>query len=472
MSEKETAPKIVTKYDRKVQKRKEAEAKAKKQKVIDRLIGIAVLVVIAILLISIPVSRYIAKNATYITVGGHDVTRLEYDYHYNMQYADYINTYSNYLSMMGLDTTKDLDKQAYSDTLTWQDYFDQLAVDSLKYNKALLNEAEAAGFTYDTTKDYEQFAAAMKQSASQQSVTVNKYYKLNFGKYATASNVKPFVEESYFVEAYYTQVANQKGAGEDEILAYYEENKKEYDRVNYLYTEIAAEVAEDATEDEVATAMADAKTKAEAALEVIGEEGTQVNDMLYGSVHSTFRDWMFDEARAEGDSTMVEDADSNKYYVVMYQDRYRDDTPTANVRSIFTTSVSGEAILKEYVEAGSTEEAFIDLVSKYSEDTYTNTSGGLYEELGKFSTETELNTWIFDESRTPGDVTIIQEDAGTYVVYYIEEGRPSWQARIASTLLSENLTGYLNEIKDACEVQDPKGNLHYLTVAEVASVTE
>lgn len=466
MSEKETAQKVVTKYDRKVQKRKEAEAKAKKQKVIDRLVGIAVLVVIAILLISIPVSRYIAKNATYITVGGHDVTRLEYDYHYNMKYADYINTYSNYLSMMGLDTTKDLDKQAYSDTLTWQDYFDQLAVDSLKYNKALLNEAEAAGFTYDATKDYEKFAASMKQSASQQSVTVNKYYKLNFGKYATASNVKPFVEESYFVAAYYTQVANQKGASEDEILAYYEENKNEYDRVNYLYTEIAAEVAEDAAEDEIATAMADAKTKAEAALEVIGEEGSQVNDMLYGSVHSTFRDWMFDETRAEGDSTMVEDADSNKYYVVMYQDRYRDETPTANVRSILTTSVSGEDILKEYVAAGSTEEAFIDLVSKYSEDAYTNTSGGLYEELGKSSTETELNSWIFDESRKPGDVTIIKEDASTYVVYYIEEGRPSWQARIASTLLGENLTEYLNEIKDACEVQDPKGNLHYLTVAE------
>jgi len=155
MSEKETAQKVVTKYDRKVQQRKEAEAKAKKQKTIDRLISIAILAVIAIIVVSIPVSRYIAKNTTYINVGGHDITRLEYDYHFNMAYDEYLNTYGSYLSMMGLDTTRDLDKQAYSDTLTWQDYFDQLAVDSLQHNKALLNEATAAGFTYDTSKDYE-----------------------------------------------------------------------------------------------------------------------------------------------------------------------------------------------------------------------------------------------------------------------------------------------------------------------------
>jgi len=466
MSEKETAQKVVTKYDRKVQQRKEAEAKAKKQKTIDRLISIAILAVIAIIVVSIPVSRYIAKNTTYINVGGHDITRLEYDYHFNMAYDEYLNTYGSYLSMMSLDTTRDLDKQAYSDTLTWQDYFDQLAVDSLQHNKALLNEATAAGFTYDTSKDYETFVAAMKEGAAQQKVTVNKYYKLNFGKYATASNMKPFVEESYFVAAYYSSIADEKGASEDEILAYYEANKKEYDRVDYLCTTIKAEVTETSTDDEITAAMADAKAKAEEALEVIGAEGEEVNGMLYGSVDSSLRDWMFDESRKEGDTTIAENADSHTYFVVMYKDRYRDENPTASVRSILTTTVSGEDILKEYVTMGSTEEAFIDLVSKYSEDAYTSATGGLYEELGKSATETDLNTWIFDEDRKPGDVTIIKEDTSTYVLYYIEEGRPSWQARIGSTLLGENLTEYLTEIKANCEVQDSKGNLNYLTVEE------
>lgn len=466
MSEKETAQKVVTKYDKKVQQRKEAEAKAKKQKKIDRLISIAILAVIAIIVVSIPVSRYIAKNSTYINVGGHDITRLEYDYHFNMAYDEYLNTYGSYLPMMGLDTTRALDKQAYSDTMTWQDYFDQLAVDSLQHNKALLNEATAAGFTYDTAKDYETFVEAMKAGAAQQNVTVNKYYKLNFGKYATASNMKPFVEESYFVAAYYSAIADEKGASEDEIQAYYEANRKEYDRVDYLCTTIKAEVTETSTDDEITTAMADAKAKAEDALEVIGEEGEEVNSMLYGSVDSSLRDWMFDESRKEGDTTIAENADSHTYFVVMYKDRYRDENPTASVRSILTTTVSGEDILKEYVTMGSTEEAFIDLARKYSEDAYTSATGGLYEELGKSATETDLNTWIFDEDRKPGDVTIIKEDTSTYVLYYIEKGRPSWQARIGSTLLGENLTEYLTEIKANCEVQDPKGNLNYLTVEE------
>lgn len=480
MSEKETSQKIVTKYDRKVQQRKEAEAKAKKQKKIDKIVGIVIVLAIVIGLVSIPVSRYMAMNSTYITVGGHDVTKLEFDYHYNMAVEDYSNMYGDYLSMMGLDLTSNLDLQAYSNTMTWHDYFSQEAVESLKESKSLLNEATAAGFTYDTAKDYEAFAESMKEGAAASSVSVSKYYKIKFGRYASASNIKPFVEESYFVAAYYNVIAEKEEPAEDEILAFYEANKAEYDRVDYLYTEIAAELPEaqtqtdadgnettvEPTEEEIATAMADAKAKAEDALSVIEEEGEEKTGMLHGSVSETFRDWMFDEARVDGDTTIAEDTENNKYYVVMYKDRYRDVNPTANVRTILTTTVEGEKILKEYVTAGSTEEAFIDLVRKYSEDVYTNTTGGLYKELGKSIIETDLNTWVFDEDRKPGDVTIIKDEEYTYVLYYVSAGRPSWQARIAATLLDENITEYIAALTETCEVSDPKGKLEYLKIAD------
>ena len=142
MSEKETSQKessqgIMTRYDKKMQKRREQELKAQREKKISRIVGIVVLVVIVAALVSIPVKQYISKHSTYITVGGHDITKVEFDYYYNVASAEYINTYGTYLSYMGLNTSGDFASQAYSTEMSWKDYFEQLAVDSIRQNKAL-----------------------------------------------------------------------------------------------------------------------------------------------------------------------------------------------------------------------------------------------------------------------------------------------------------------------------------------------
>ena len=70
-SQNEAQQKIVTKYDRKVQRRKEAEEQEKKQKRFDKLIGFVIVAAIVIALLSIPVSKFMATKSTYIKVGGH-----------------------------------------------------------------------------------------------------------------------------------------------------------------------------------------------------------------------------------------------------------------------------------------------------------------------------------------------------------------------------------------------------------------
>lgn len=223
------------------------------------------------------------------------------------------------------------------------------------------------------------------------------------------------------------------------------------------------------TEEQIQTAMDAAKAKADEALEVIDEQGTANTNKLKSSISTYYNDWLFDEERAEGDTTIIEDTTNNKYYVLKFQNRYLDETLTATIRAIMTTTESGDVILGEWAAAGSTEEAFIELVPKYSEDTYTNANGGLYQELTKSTLNSTMSDWIFAEDRNPGDAITLEEEGATYVLYYVEEGRPEWQAKIANTLLSTDMDEYLTVLKDACEVTDPKGNLNYLTVQDTTT---
>ncbi len=486
-SQKEAPQKVVTKYDKKVQKRKEEEEKRKKEKKIEKIVGLVLLVVIALGLIAIPVRRYIAVNSTYITVGDHDISKVEFDYYYNLASTNYINSYGSYLSYFGLDINKDYSKQAYNDTMTWKDYFEQLAVDTIRQNKALYDDALAAGFTYDPTKEYESFAQSAKDAASEAKLTLGKYYRTTFGAYATPSRIKPYAEEIYIASAYIDSVSETMKPTEDEIQAYYDENKANYDSVDYLFTEVAAEIPEaqtvtdgdgnastiEPTEEEIQAAMDVAKKDAEKALEVIATEGKEKTNILKSYVSTIYSDWLFDDARKAGDTTIIEDTDNHKYYVLQFQKRYLDETKTLNIRAILTSTQKGEDILSEWETAGGTEDAFIDMVEKYSEDTYTNTNGGLYEELPAASLDESLKSWLYDSSRKEGDTTSITMDDGyTYVMYYIGEGRAEWQANIASSLLSTAVTEWMEELKNELTVSDPKGKLKYLEVQASESVTQ
>lgn len=480
--QKEETQKIVTKYDRKVQRRKEEEARIQREKQISRIIGIAILVVIAGALVYSPIRKYVAAHSTYITVGSHKISEVEFDYYYTLTSNDYLDTYGDYLSYLGLNVYGSFEDQAYSETMSWKDYFDQMTVDAIRQNKALLDEAEAAGFTYDPSAEYKAFVEGNKEAAADAGLTLGRYYRTVFGEYATASNIKPFVEEGYIATAYYREVAESKEAGEAEIRAYYEENKASYDSVDYLLTQIDAEIPEaqtstdadgnevvtEPTEEEIQTAMAAAKELADEALLVIEDEGTESIGSLRLGVSTYYRDWLFDDARKEGDTTIIEDENNHRYYVLLFERRYLDESLiTANVRAIMTTNNNGEAILAEWEAAGATEEAFTGLVPKYSQDTYSSNSGGLYKDLNHNSLNSELlNDWVFAGERKTGDTVTITDQGVTYVLYYVSQGRPEWQASIANTLLSDAMSAYMEEIQENCQVSDPKGRLVYLRTPE------
>ena len=115
MSNKETQnagdkpEKIVTKYDRKVQRRKEEKEKARRDERIGKIIGIALIVVLVCIVASFPIRNYLTINGTYIKVSGDAVSKVEFDYHYQVASSDYISQYGPYLSYFGF-------KQRYYDS--------------------------------------------------------------------------------------------------------------------------------------------------------------------------------------------------------------------------------------------------------------------------------------------------------------------------------------------------------------------
>ena len=504
----QTEQKVMTKYDRKVQKRKEEREKEKKEERISTAVGIVFLVALVCLVASFPIRTYLATHETYVVINGEEVNKVEFDYVYNTSKNNYITQYGSYLSYFGLDTSKDLSTQMYSETLTWQDYFEQNAVESLKQNKALMAEAKAAGFTYDTTDEYNTFKETIKTSAAAAGVSDKEYVRSIYGSYATMGRIEEYVKNDMVMNAYYQKLQEDNAPSDDEIQSYYEENKATYDSVDYRLTTIEADLptepteladpveetaadttgttdgtaATDSTQDtayqpsdaEIAKAMEDAKVLADDAEQTVAKDGEAHENEKKSSVNYLISDWLFDDARKAGDTTVITNDNSHCYYVVAFEKRYLDETPSADVRVIIPTEdKTGEEILEEWKSGAATEDSFAELCKKYTQDTSAVENGGLFEQVTKTGMTEELSNWIFDSSRQAGDTVAITVSDTTYVLYYIGQDQPEWKINIKNTLVSDTMSQHVQDITADVTVEDPKGKLNYLKVqAEESAAAE
>lgn len=519
MSKKETdnteqkQEKIVTSYDRKMQKRKEQKEKEKKEQRMTAIVGTVIVIALVCLVASFPIRTYLATHETFAKIGGEAVTKVEFDYNYNTVKNNYLAQYGSYMSYFGVDMTGDLSAQMYSETLTWQDFFEQTAVDNLIRQKALYRQAETEGFAFDTEEEYAEFEKSVKDAAAQAGVSTREYVKQLYGPYATLGRISGYVKDSIYVNEYFAKLAEDKAPGEEEIQAYYEENRASYDSVDYRLVTVDAQLptepteladaaeteaedtkaegtqAEESTaegnqteeayqpsEAEIAAAMAEAKEKADAAVETVAQGGELQENVLKADTTSLLRDWLFDSGRKAGDTTVIEDSINHRYYVLAFEKRYLDETPTVDAR-VLITQEDGQTLLDEWSQGEATEDSFGALCSEHSTDLASASQGGLYEGIVKSGMPEILSSWLFDGGRKAGDTVSIssEEDGNTYVMYYIGTNDPQWELSAANTLLGETLDAYVEEISAGIEVEDPKGNLHYLQAeaeAETADQTQ
>lgn len=487
----ESQEKVLTRYDLKMQRRREQKKKEEREKKIVKAVGILLLIGLVCLVASFPIRSYLTVHGTYIVVADENVSRVEFDYHYNLVKNSYLNQNYYLLSLMGLDLSGDLSQQMFSDTLTWQDFFEEMAVDNLQRNKALKREMEAAGFTYDVTQDYEEYQETLRSVASEAGMTVSAYVQDLFGTYATLSRIENFVKEGIVTNAYYNSVRESKMPSDEEITIYYEENKDDYDSVDYRLTLVEAELPTEPTEladpveetdaateedgeteykpseAEIEFAMSQARAEAEEVEKTVFTEGEIHENLLQSNVAAMLREWLFDSSRVSGDTTIIEDTSNNRYYVLAFVDRYLSQAPTADLRIIMTESDRAQAILDEWKAGEATEDSFAALADQYNDPLYINTEGGLVEAQTPSGLSAELVDWIFDEARSGGDTAIIASEAegSDYIIYYAGSNEPQWKVNVRNTLLDDIImVEYIDEIVQNAQVKDPKGNLYYLKV--------
>ena len=474
--------KVQTKYDLKMQRRKEEKEREARSRRNGNIIGIVIVAALVCLVASFPIRTYLTVHGTYVKVNGENISKVEYDYNYNMAVSNYLNQYGNYLYMMGLDPTSDFTSQMYSETLTWGDFFQQMAVENIVRNKSLLKQAKDENFVYDVSEEYKSFEESLQQMATEGGTSVNEYRKQLYGAYATQSRLKPVVEELLYVAAYYDELSDRNAPSQEEVQAYYDENKENYDSVDYRMltvdaelptepTELAdpadeeaegqddaetgdgedAEAAYEPSEAEIEAAMAEAKEEAEKAEKTVATEGELYENQRQSAISYHINSWLFEEERKPGDTTVIEDSTNHRYYVVSFEDRYLDDVRAVDLRLVITAEENGQAILDEW-KAGAA--------------TAIQAEGGLMEGVLSSNMPAEMSAWAHEEGRAAGDTIVISPEGETnsYVVYYVGTGDEEWVLSIRQTLVNQKMSEYVSELLANGQVEDPKGHLRYLEV--------
>ncbi len=342
--------KIVTRYDRKMEERRKAEAKAKRDEKWFRIgcviAAVFVVVFLAYSVIRPIVEKYVAVNEIYITAGDYEFTQQEFDYYTYTVYNEWLDYYGSYASLFGLDTSTDIANQTYSDDMTWKDYFESEAAEVLIQYAALTDAANEAGFEYETDDDYTSFVESVEEAAAENDLTVSAYYKAAYGQYATAEVVEEQFRFCAYASGYYNELYDGIEVTDEEIVEEYQADPSAYDYVDYRVFTLSAEYEEEADEDAIAQAMEEAAALAEEFVERL-EDGEDFNELCleycaeddestyeddgslleavrYSSVSSAYADWLFDDDREADDVEIVEDEDSYTYTIVLFVDRYYD----------------------------------------------------------------------------------------------------------------------------------------------------
>ncbi len=376
--------KVVTKYDRKMQKRKEEQRKEAKRRFITKWVCIAV---IAGIILGSGTAIGLKLNSiynNYIKVNDDKISQIEFDFYYGIAKTNNLNTtlygsmtYGDYYtSYMGYKTSQSDKSQEYSTDYTWYDFFANTAVSTIKETKALLEDADANGFTYDNeAADYDEFISKIKDAASEADTSYSDYLKQIFGKRATEKRVKEFLKDYLKSTAYQEHLTETLAATDSEVSAYYEDNKDTYDKFEYRIFTVKAD-SSDSDDMDVAKNKANAfasgvsteldfisqcRAYAEAGDDTYADdEASLVSETKKSNVEEACADWIASSDRKEGDLTVIEDDDNSCFYIVYYISRSYDGSDDDTIKSTLLNQKYSEYI-KKY-----TDEYTVDVEKRFT----------------------------------------------------------------------------------------------------------
>ena len=357
-------------------------------------------VAIAVMLLVVIVSRVfgtgvIPRSTTALTVGETKVSAAELNHYYIDSVNNFLTQAGDMVSLFGLDTTKALDEQFYSETdeLTWADYFLDQATASAQSMYAIYNAAKAEGFTLsedakasidDTVENMGLYATMYGFSSA------DSYITAMYGAGCNEKTFRQYAEVQMLAQEYATAKNESLTYDDAAIRAEDDANPAAYSAFTYNYCYLAAsKFYEGGTENEdgtktysdeemeagraaaevAANSLMTATNIAEldaayAALEINAEtenaKSTRRENYQYANVDTAVREWVTSADREAGDIALIpseytthDHADGEEctgdndtksvsgYYVVLFENENKNLTNLVNVRHILVSYEGG-----------------------------------------------------------------------------------------------------------------------------------
>ena len=470
-------------------------------------------------------SGIVEKMTVAATVGDEKLNAVEFSYYFNdaimEQYSSWNESYGDYttmyMQMYGLDLTQSLDAQVYDEETgkTWADYFVDMALANAQSDHALYEAAMKAG--YELSEDEQASLDSMESNISLYASLYgyssgNSYLRASYGNGASVKTYAEYTRKATIASSYQAKYVADLTYEDTDLRAYEADkmaNFNSYDFVTYYlnYTDYREGGTKDDegnvtySDEENEAAKAAAKAAAEslltattaeeldAAIVALTEDeskaSTHNHDVLYSSVSTTYRDWVADAERKEGDITMIANESTttdedgkettvvNGYYVILFEGSNDNAEPMSNVRHILfqfeggteddsgNTTYSDEEkaaakkeaddLLAKWKEGDATEESFIALVKDNTDDTGSAETGGLYENINPASSYVEnfLN-WAIDDERKAGDTGVVETEYGYHVMYYVGDSETTYRDyMIENELRSSDAETWYNGLIEA-----------------------
>ncbi len=434
-----------------------------------------------------------------LKVGSTEFTVEDVNYMYVTTFNDMYNNlysyYGNYLSSI-LDVSKPLEEQMVNETTTWHQYILNYTVDTLVSLTGIYEEAIANDFALseEYQNDLDTLEEQLDEIAASNGMTREEYLFYMYGDGCGIESVKKMTEFRYVVAAYAEAYESGIEVSAEDIEAYYNTNKQSIDTVDFrfyssYYEDPAEKEAEEETESteeteekkvltqEEAKAQADALAAVHTAEEfnalakeyTTDEEQKKLFDegdatLFPGSSYDStgieeVSEWLFDEARQQGDTFIYHDEDYNSYLTIMFEQRVDPDYDYIDVRHILIAPEEDEAgnksdeawaaaeakaneVYESYLSGEQTEEAFGELAKENSADGNA-AQGGIYKNVRKGQMVQTFNDWCFDEARKTGDTGIVKTQFGYHIMYFVGFGDNNLVSLIEPTIVNERVNTWV-----------------------------
>lgn len=330
-----------------------------------------------------------ARSTVVATMGDKELTVEQLQVYYWMEFYYFMQNYGNFVSYFGLDITQPMDTQICGiseETMTWQQYFLNCALESWQTYQAMALEAEAAGLELDedTRKTLDELAVNMDTIAQTNGYAdASNWIATDFGAGATPQGYLDHFEVYYQFWTYYNDQSEKAIPTAEEVDAYFAENETYY------------------TENGI----------------------TKESGSYYDVRHIL----IVPEGGTYNAETGLTDYTDEEWAAAM---------------------TKAQEILDQWLAGDKTEESFAALANEFSKDS-DGTDGGLYTKLTVDTNFVEnFKNWYLEEGRKNGDYEIVQTEYGYHIMYF-SDSYEIWYSAVETDMVNARLTEVMTSAREA-----------------------